>query len=345
MIFPFIVINIAVLTKSYRHVLFIGIVFISHQLYAQTRYSEIYGKVVDMNSGKPLPNVDVFISGTTLGAATDENGNFKIVSITEGTKSIVASTVGYDPSVKTVTAAEGRSYNVDFELEQKTYEMGTVEVFAKAAGEWKNDLTIFKNFFLGYTDFSKECKIENEVTINFVHTDEGNLDAICPEPLIIANYALGYKIICILLNFSCNNLTGEVRYLYYPQFLQLNAGNDSIKHVWEENRKISYLNSFKRFLKYLVSADHKTNEYVIRNNMQDSSYLHYSKEDKNYVLSFEKYLYVDNNVTGDRGWLYLPNKTAVIDKNGSLVNPMSILTLGSFAEQGIANLLPDNYNP
>ncbi|HRX97822.1 MAG TPA: STN and carboxypeptidase regulatory-like domain-containing protein, partial [Bacteroidales bacterium] len=39
---------------------------------------EIRGRVLDQNTGSPLPFVNVALEGTTLGAVTDASGNFQI---------------------------------------------------------------------------------------------------------------------------------------------------------------------------------------------------------------------------------------------------------------------------
>lgn len=62
----------------------------------------VTGRVVDAGSGQTLPGVSVFVRGTTIGTATDINGNFSI-SVPSTTTQLVFSFVGY--STQTVVAS------------------------------------------------------------------------------------------------------------------------------------------------------------------------------------------------------------------------------------------------
>jgi len=64
------------------------------ELYAGTT-GKIAGRVVDANTGEPLIGVNVVISGTSMGAATDIDGNYFIINIPPGIYEIKASLVGY----------------------------------------------------------------------------------------------------------------------------------------------------------------------------------------------------------------------------------------------------------
>ncbi len=56
---------------------------------------KISGKVTDAESGEGLPGVNVIIGGTTIGAATDLDGNFVILNVPPGTHTLRASMMGY----------------------------------------------------------------------------------------------------------------------------------------------------------------------------------------------------------------------------------------------------------
>ncbi len=57
--------------------------------------SDIKGKVTDVNSGEALPGANVILVGTSIGAATDMNGNYTILNVPSGTYKIRASYIGY----------------------------------------------------------------------------------------------------------------------------------------------------------------------------------------------------------------------------------------------------------
>ncbi len=55
----------------------LSILFFCSTLFSQSYYT-ISGKVVDVASQTPLQGASVFAQNTTLGTATDVNGNFKL---------------------------------------------------------------------------------------------------------------------------------------------------------------------------------------------------------------------------------------------------------------------------
>ena len=70
------------------------------------------GRVLDAETGEPLPGANVFIDGTTAGASTDLDGSYRIAGIEPGTYTVVASLLGYAParaSVEVTAAAEARA--------------------------------------------------------------------------------------------------------------------------------------------------------------------------------------------------------------------------------------------
>lgn len=58
---------------------------------------KLSGKVTDAQTGEPLIGANILLTGTTLGAATDVNGNFVILNIPPGSYSIKVSYIGYEP--------------------------------------------------------------------------------------------------------------------------------------------------------------------------------------------------------------------------------------------------------
>ncbi|NQT26670.1 carboxypeptidase-like regulatory domain-containing protein, partial [candidate division KSB1 bacterium] len=65
-----------------------------HPVSAQNRY-QIIGRVVDAESRQPIPSVNVFLTNTTLGSATDRNGEFQIQYIPSGTYDLFIDHIAY----------------------------------------------------------------------------------------------------------------------------------------------------------------------------------------------------------------------------------------------------------
>ncbi len=105
--------------------------FTSSQLVAQTR-SRIAGTVKDVETGKPLAGVNVFIEDTYLGAATDTNGKFVIINVPVGTYKVKASMMGYGIQVmNNVMVSANRITTLNFALRPAVIEGEEVVVTAQ----------------------------------------------------------------------------------------------------------------------------------------------------------------------------------------------------------------------
>jgi len=62
---------------------------------------KIAGRVTDADTGEPLIGANVLIEGTTLGAATDADGNYFIINVPPGQYSVRAQMIGYSAEVYT----------------------------------------------------------------------------------------------------------------------------------------------------------------------------------------------------------------------------------------------------
>lgn len=61
----------------------------------QQRVGSVFGEVVDKTTTEPVVGANVLVVGTTLGASTDENGQFRIDRIPIGTVALRVSAVGF----------------------------------------------------------------------------------------------------------------------------------------------------------------------------------------------------------------------------------------------------------
>jgi len=88
----------------------------------------ILGVVTDLNSEEPLAFVKVFAENSETGAVTSFDGKYKI-EIKTGTYNLIATYDGYESLKKfNIVLNSGNAQIVNFELEKKTTELGTVEV-------------------------------------------------------------------------------------------------------------------------------------------------------------------------------------------------------------------------
>jgi len=100
-----------------------------HAAPAAAQSGALSGVVMD-ESGEPLPGVNVFIVGTTLGAASRVDGTFRIDGVPAGTHTVAASAVGYERATREVTVAAGEEVDIEFRLVEIALQSGEVVVTA-----------------------------------------------------------------------------------------------------------------------------------------------------------------------------------------------------------------------
>jgi hypothetical protein len=89
----------------------------------------ITGRVVSLVTKEPLIGVNVVVVGTTIGAATNEFGRFRIENVPVGINPVRASIIGYQPEVMTdVVVSPARPIDIVFELSEMTVELEAITV-------------------------------------------------------------------------------------------------------------------------------------------------------------------------------------------------------------------------
>lgn len=93
----------------------------------------IQGRVVDKTTGNGIVGANVVIVGTTMGAATDDNGSFIIEAVPAGNVQLMVSVIGYTKFTKDLTVSPSGVTKTAVQLDRETLEMGALEVLASRA--------------------------------------------------------------------------------------------------------------------------------------------------------------------------------------------------------------------
>ena len=337
--------------------------FSSVNNFCQDGYGSISGKITDTSTNEGLPNLNIYFSRTTLGTSSDYNGMYNIKNLPVGEYTLVVSMIGYETKIKKIEIINNSTLTENIFLKPKAIELDEIEIIGDKSlyenylSEQNRYREIFKKYFLGHTEFSQQCIIQNENKIKFEKTSPGIIEAKCSEPIVVINTALGYKVDCVLKSFSCDYIMGRVQMLFYPKFTEMESPNeDQIQH-WKENREKAYLSSLHRFLLSVINNDIQQHNYGLNlttdnfnvNNIPRAKVLFGSENiakvdsvTNQITLSFNGYLLVHNNRTEETSWLYLPFGESKLEQDGYVENPLTLTVYNSFAKQGIADLLPDN---
>ncbi len=126
--------------------------FAMNSIFAQGS-GKLTGYVVDTELGEGLIGVNVFLDGTTLGAATDIDGRYFINNVPVGEYNLVFSMIGYTKkSVTNVKIENDQTTKIDITLSAETYETDEVVITAKAAENSEAGLLVKRQKSISVTD-------------------------------------------------------------------------------------------------------------------------------------------------------------------------------------------------
>lgn len=330
----------------------------------------ISGTVLDNATGEPIPYVNVYISQTTLGTYTEDDGTFKFSTELSGVYTLVFSYVGYITEVRDINLYKDEEFDFQIELEAESLELQPLEVTASNK-EWQRDFEIFRRNFIGTTGAALNTEIENPWVISFERDDDGNLLAQAENPLSIKNYTLGYEMLVDLKEFMWPENGEPGYYLFYASYSEMEPLSDKELQSWRNNRRSIYRGSFEHFLKCLYEDTLEECEFnVVVPNTDNAVEIPeidtetaarlgvYSEipglkrgEVKTYRLRFPVDVFY-----GKKRW-YNPNRARsrivpkglggifLVTDRARLANPLSFRLDGVWSGYRIANLLPVNYQP
>jgi len=324
-------------------------------------YATITGRVVDDSTSFPLHNVNVFLSSTTLGSATDEHGRFRITYVPPGKYRLAASMIGYELGVYDIEVASGAHPTYKFRLEPSPIRGEEIEVVAEYPAERKANLRRFRRIFLGAGPNARQCELVNPEVLRFeVDKQRGAFKASSVRALIVENRALGYRLTLYIERFEWrDDETGG--YYATVRYEELTPENEARMNRWEKTRRRAYEGSRRHFLRALTSGDYWKEGFdlfhvrapriqsrasraqrVVRANQTllsetDISYIK--------VLAFSGHLQVVYRPYNQISWMDLTMPSIMIDTLGNIYQPRSLIVSGHWKNNRVANELPANYTP
>lgn len=323
---------------------------------------KLKGRVIDKESGEPLFNVNIYLSGTLWGTTSDENGYYEIRSIIPSDYEVVFSIIGYETQSKTVFIKQNRTVEINIGLRSKSYELENITVASDQPESWYKNLETFKEFFLGRTKFADECVIKNEIYLEFANPQQNILSAKISRPLEIINYALGFKINCELMSFRYDSYDNRLKYYIMTHFEKMDTTDADIIQKWRDNRKEAYLGSLDHFLSSLKKDSFLNEGFEISTTifplksgydlyrkiiLSSDSLLTSTRSSDISTLKFNKYLQIEYKKAESKfkpfSWLKIMGMDVTLDKYGSPMELMPFEVHGSWSYSGVADMLPKYY--
>ncbi len=231
--------------NNYFKINLILIISLTFNVWAQKKAS-VSGIIYNAETKKVIQDVNIYIANSTLGTTSNKMGKYKISGLDKGNYKLIISSIGYKRIVKNLFIPDAKQYHFSFYLEPKIYELPTVIIDEEAKDLWKERLDTFINQFIGQSRNAERCELENPYIIEFEEKD-GALSASAPEPLVIYNYALGYRIDYFLEYFSYQ--PPHTFYKGLPVFSELDPIDEEEERSWEEARLKTYCGSLRHFLR------------------------------------------------------------------------------------------------
>jgi hypothetical protein len=327
-------------------------------LHAQEKENSIDGHIYDKSNGKPIEDVNVYLSNTTWGSSTNKEGYYKIRQIPQGMHELVVTIIGYEYETKSVLVKSDSKLKFDFRLKPVIYETEATLVEGSVPTEWLRDVQFFKYYFLGKSLLAQDCEIENEEVLEFTKPNRAVFVANAIRPLRIVNRALGYRIDCVLVSFIYNRDQDIWRWSIKPKFTELETMDDENQADWKGNRITAYNGSLYHFLKAFRDEQLKEEGFDIYpveqagqkvpRSLWRATIIDYEDFIQPGILSTEKKLNFTNYLhvvyqNAYVSWIKLNYTDITLDEFGypEEGNPYDVF--GHWASGGVANLLPKNY--
>jgi hypothetical protein len=346
-----------------------GILF--YTISALAQYT-ITGRVVDSTSKEPLRGASVFCQNTTLGTATNKEGEFSL-TLKSGGYDLIISFSGYQTLTRRIGGDEGK---LQIELARDEKSLG--EVVIQTSNEVKDGWEKYGNFFIenfiGSTPFASDCKLNNPDVLKFYFLKKSDkIRVLATAPLLISNKSLGYNLTYLLDSFVFYNKTNISTYRGFCLFTEM-EGSDSVKRKWIGNRKKAYLGSVLHFVRsyydstlhedgWLVDMLNETDEKKFDRvtNPYDTSFYGFTDSTKEMDIWYPRKLSITyTKKKPEPEYLKkfkLPkivstlisyvdlNDVIIIQPNGYYYEQRDWINQGYWSWKNLADLLPYDYEP
>ncbi|RYY57749.1 MAG: carboxypeptidase-like regulatory domain-containing protein [Chitinophagaceae bacterium] len=222
----------------------------------------ISGRIIDSATREPLGGASVYCQNTTLGSASNKQGEFSL-ELKPGGYDLVVTFTGYQARLLRINASEGRLADIEMSKEEKSLGEVVIKTSSEVKDGWVKYGGFFVDHFIGTTPNATQSKLLNPDALKFYLLKKSNkLRVLATEPLQIENQALGYVMRYELDSFIYNYNNDINSYRGYCLYTQL-EGSDSLKKVWAANRSNAYQGSKLQFMRSLYDSTLTEDGWVV----------------------------------------------------------------------------------
>ena len=184
-----------------------------------------------------VPRASVFLSNSSVGSATTDNGNYILNGIRPGQYTLIVTILGYEEYSKSILVGR-EPIKLDIELKPKPLMLR--EVVISSAADWKKNYESFRKDFIGTDENAKDCIVMNPHILNLVYNrTKQTLEANADEFLVVENRALGYRVKFLLKDFKSDRISGIISYEGQRLFEELPGGESQKKSGMKSAKKLT----------------------------------------------------------------------------------------------------------
>ncbi|MDR0824051.1 MAG: TonB-dependent receptor [Prevotella sp.] len=107
--------------------------------------ANIFGHVVNRQTGEHIPFINVILKNTTIGTSTDITGHYTLKNLPEGKFIILTQGIGFKPQEKVIELKRGKSIEVNFEIEEDALKLNEVVVTAGRTSQKRSEASVIVN--------------------------------------------------------------------------------------------------------------------------------------------------------------------------------------------------------
>lgn len=223
---------------------------------------KITGQVINATDTKPVSAASVFLSNTTNGNETAENGRFTLYNIKPGKYDLVVSIIGFEAYTQSIIVGSSDISLPPIALFSNAIALKEVKI--KPDNSWKRLYRQFIADFLGTSSYASDCVVKDPYILDLSYdADKRQLTAKTYTFLVIENNALGYRIKYLLNSFVKDYNQQAIAYQGYTLFEEL-KGTPADQLKWDKNRLDCYNGSTMHFLRSILADQMTAENFEVR---------------------------------------------------------------------------------
>lgn len=206
------------------------------------------GVVTHAQTHEAVPFATAYLASTRIGTQTTLEGKFNLTGIPPGKYDFTVSCVGFKTFQQPVEVGKD-TVTLNVSLTEDVRLLKEVVIHPKPLNikHWRS---VFIRYFVGHTQQALACKVTNMEKLDLFYDDESLVfEVTCPEPVIVENRALGYRIFYDLQAFRVDYRHNTLLMGGYPRFEELAARDKYQERQWERARQLAYYGSVMHFFR------------------------------------------------------------------------------------------------